>query len=210
MIADAVEAVEIDWKVSRARGDYMQTRIMAAKRAAEERGKWVAAHPIAPGMTQEQRAQRSAARREAFSRINGFFGEWQDSAYGWLVDDLKELGRLPAELQPDYVPKIRLEFWGRCIRTQRVEQRLKAKDFCRELDLSEATLRRIEKGDPMVAAISYRRAMGRLGILTRLVPEAPDDLWRAKDEWSYYRYRSGRRRDVPYSSVRRVRDSSPD
>lgn len=116
---------------------------------------------------------------------------------------------MPADLQPDYVPKIRLEFWGRCIRTQRVDQRLKAKDFCRELGMSEATLRRVEKGDPMVAAISYLRAMGRLGILAQLVPEPPDELWRAQDEWSRYRYRSGRLRDVPYSGVRRVRDSPP-
>lgn len=115
---------------------------------------------------------------------------------------------MPPDLQPDYVPKIRLEFWGRCIRTQRVDQRLKAKDLCRELGMSEATLRRVEKGDPMVATISYLRAMGRLGILTQLVPEPPDDLWRPKDESS--RYRSGRPRDVPYSGARRVRDSSVD
>jgi transcriptional regulator with XRE-family HTH domain len=112
-----------------------------------------------------------------------------------------------AELQPDYVPKIRLDFWGRCIRTQRVNQRLKAKDFCRDLGVSEATLRRVEKGDPMVSVISYMRAMGRLGILTRLVPEPPEDLWRVEDGRVGYCYRP---RDVPYCKVRRVRDSSPD
>lgn len=208
-IANAVEAAEIDQRVGRVRAHYVKTRLFAAKRAAEERGKWVAAHPIVPGMTHEQRAQRLVAKRDAFSRINAFFEEWQNSAYRLLLHDLEALGRLPSDLQPDYVPKIRLEFWGRCIRTQRVDQRLKAKDLCRELGMSEATLRRVERGDPMVAAISYLRAMGRLGILTRLVPEAPDDLWRAKDEWSHYRYRSGRRRDVPYSGVRRVRDPSP-
>lgn len=209
----AIDVAAIDQQVGRARATYVRTRLAAAKRAAEERGKWVATHPIVPGMTQEQRAQRSAARRDAFSRINAFFREWQDSAHQCLVDDLKALGRLPAELQPDYVPKIRLEFWGRCIRTQRVDRRLKAKDFCRELNLSEATLRRIEKGDHMVAAISYLKAMSRLGLLSRLVPEPPDDLWQVAEEGGGRGRnggRPGRPRDGPYWRVRRVRSVSPD
>lgn len=205
----AVSAADIDQQVSRARATYVGIRLKASERAAEEREKWVAGNPVLPGMTHEQRAQRSKAKKNAFSEINGFFGRWQDSAYRSLVEDLKAVGRLPAELQPDYVPRIRLEFWGRCIRTQRVEQRLKAKDFCRELDVSEATLRRMEKGDPMVAVISYLKAMGRLGILTRLIPEPPDELWRVKDDWARYCYRSRRPRDGPFSGVRRVRDPSP-
>lgn len=208
--ADAVVAPDADRRANRARAAHIGTRFLIARRTVEERQKWLAENPIFPGMTQEQRNRRSKAKRAAFSRIERIFRDWRDSADRVLADDLKTAGRLPAELQPDYVPKIRLNFWGRCIRAQRVDQRLKAKDLCRELGLSEATLRRIEKGDPMVAVISYLKAMGRLGILTRLVPEPPDELWRAKDDWSRYCYRSRRPRDVPYSSVRRVRDPSPD
>jgi len=203
-------AQKADRRASYARAEYVKTRLWVAKRVAEERERWLLDHPVLPRMTQEQRSKRAKDQRAAFARIDRIFQDLLDSADRGVVDDLRECGRLPAELQPDYVPKIRLDFWGRCIRTQRVNQRLKAKDFCRDLGVSEATLRRVEKGDPMVSVISYMRAMGRLGILTRLVPEPPEDLWRVEDEWLRYCYRSRRSRDVPYCKVRRVRDSSPD
>lgn len=46
----------------------------------------------------------------------------------------------------------RLSIWGRCIRTQRLRQRIAAADFCVRIGISEATLRRLERGDPGAGA----------------------------------------------------------
>lgn len=40
----------------------------------------------------------------------------------------------------------RLVEWGRCVNVQRMRQRITATDLCRRLGISEATLRRLERG----------------------------------------------------------------
>lgn len=152
------------------------------------------------------RARRARQQREAFQRFDLMFQEWLEPVQQAVADDLARRGAVP-ELQLDYVPKIRLDFWGRCIRTQRVGQRLKARELCRDIGVSEATLRRIERGDPMVAVISYLMAMARLGILGQLIPEPPEDLWQVESFWAHYRTPSGRYRAPPDERLRRVRDS---
>ncbi|HEY4540946.1 MAG TPA: helix-turn-helix transcriptional regulator [Noviherbaspirillum sp.] len=67
----------------------------------------------------------------------------------------------------------RLQAWGRVIRAQRAQQRLRAADLCARLEISEATLRRLERGDPGAAASLYLMALQVLGVLDELAP-APD------------------------------------
>jgi hypothetical protein len=61
-------------------------------------------------------------------------------------------------LNTDTVPTLvreRLSTWGRCIHTQRLRQRITAADLCARMSISEATLRRMERGDPGTAAGAY-------------------------------------------------------
>lgn len=60
--------------------------------------------------------------------------------------------------------------WGRCIRAQRVAQRITARAFCPRILVSESTLRRMEKGDPAVAMGTYLTALCALGLLDLVVP----------------------------------------
>ncbi len=71
----------------------------------------------------------------------------------------------------------KLEIWGRCIRIQRVRQGLVARDLCSRLDVSDATLRRMEQGDPRVNAAAYLSALNALGILDMVVPSPDAVLW---------------------------------
>lgn len=71
----------------------------------------------------------------------------------------------------------KLELWGRCIRLQRVRQGLVARDLCSRLDVSDATLRRMEQGDPRVNAAAYLSALNALGILDMVVPRPDEVLW---------------------------------
>lgn len=76
-------------------------------------------------------------------------------------------------LRRDAVPTLieeRLQAWGRVIRAQRAQQRLRAADLCARLEISEATLRRLERGDPGAAASLYLMALQVLGMLDELVP----------------------------------------
>ena len=53
-------------------------------------------------------------------------------------------------LHPEAVPTLiqeRLRVWGQSIRTQRLTQRIRAADLCARMEISEATLRRLERGD---------------------------------------------------------------
>lgn len=81
---------------------------------------------------------------------------------------------------PYWHPKLvsRLSLWGRCIRAQRVRQKIKATMFCERVGVSVSTLRRIELGDPTVAAGSYLTALNALGLFDPIVPE-PDVQWYA-------------------------------
>mgnify|MGYP003585192306 FL=1 len=64
--------------------------------------------------------------------------------------------------------------WGRCVRTQRVRQKLVARDLSQRIGISEPTLRRLEKGDPGVAASVYLSALLALGVFHEAIhPLAP-------------------------------------
>ncbi|MCD6027474.1 MAG: hypothetical protein K0R08_1993 [Solimicrobium sp.] len=64
----------------------------------------------------------------------------------------------------------RLRIWGAFIRKQRIVQRIKADDLCSRMSISDATLRRIEKGDPRVGVATYFSALYILGVLDKLAP----------------------------------------
>ena len=80
----------------------------------------------------------------------------------------------------DTVPTLvreRLSTWGRCIHTQRLRQRITAADLCVRMSISEATLRRMEKGDPGTAAGAYLAALLILGVFEDAIPVLVPALW---------------------------------
>lgn len=88
---------------------------------------------------------------------------------------------MPRKLTPhEAVPTLvqeRLIVWGRCIRAQRASQRITSPDLARRMDVSRATLQRLERGDPGAAASLYLRALMVLGILDIAAPVPPERLW---------------------------------
>lgn len=73
----------------------------------------------------------------------------------------------------------RLNIWGRCIRTQRVAQKIPARDLCACMEISDATLRRLEKGDPGAGAATYLAALMILGVFDFIAPMHDPRLWSA-------------------------------
>lgn len=82
----------------------------------------------------------------------------------------------PAEAVPTLVVN-RLRTWGRSIRAQRVRQRIPAADLCLRMDISDATLRRIERGDPGASAATYLTALWILGIFEIAAPPLAPHYW---------------------------------
>lgn len=72
----------------------------------------------------------------------------------------------------------RLAAWGRCIRYRRVSKRMTAQALCERMSVSLSTLRRVERGDAMVAASTYLVALAQLSIFGELLREPPDHLLR--------------------------------
>ncbi|GGX83595.1 helix-turn-helix domain-containing protein [Massilia dura] len=64
----------------------------------------------------------------------------------------------------------RLVAWGRSIRAARLKQRITVADLCERIGISEATLRRLERGDPGAAAGTYLTALLMLGLFDEAVP----------------------------------------
>jgi transcriptional regulator with XRE-family HTH domain len=89
---------------------------------------------------------------------------------------------MPKKLSnPDMWPTLvqeRLVEWGRCVNVQRMQQRITAADLCRRLGISEATLRRLERGDPGVGAGAYLNALLTLGMANEATPALKPELWR--------------------------------
>lgn|SRR3546814_649215 len=79
----------------------------------------------------------------------------------------RKLKKIPV-LHPNILA--RLKAWGRCIRLQRVRQKIKAADFCPRIEVSESTLRRIEAGDPSVNVGSYLSALNALALMDFVTP----------------------------------------
>jgi len=69
--------------------------------------------------------------------------------------------------------------WGRCIRTQRLRQRITVADLSGRLGISKTTLLRLERGDPGAGAGAYVTALLALGIADLAVPAVPSALWQA-------------------------------
>lgn len=83
-------------------------------------------------------------------------------------------------LHTDTLPTLvqeRLTTWGRCIHTQRLRQRVTAADLCARMSISEATLRRLERGDPGAGAGAYLAALLILGVLDEATPPLASSLW---------------------------------
>lgn len=83
-----------------------------------------------------------------------------------------------AESVPSLVGE-RLRIWGSTIRTQRVRQRITAGQLCVRIDISRATLSRLERGDSAVNVATYLAAFLVLGILDEVAPSLPASLWSA-------------------------------
>ena len=71
----------------------------------------------------------------------------------------------------------RLHSWGRCIRAQRLRQRITAADLCERMGISAATLRRLEHGDPGAGAGVYLTALLTLGVGDEATPPLEPTLW---------------------------------
>jgi transcriptional regulator with XRE-family HTH domain len=83
-------------------------------------------------------------------------------------------------LYPETLPTLvqeRLSTWGRCIHAQRLRQRITAADLCERISISEATLRRMERGDPGAAAGTYLTALLILGVGDEATPALSPSLW---------------------------------
>lgn len=73
----------------------------------------------------------------------------------------------------------RLQIWGLSLKKQRTLQRLRAADLCERMGISEATLRRLERGDAGAGASLYLIAFQILGILDEFAPVQDGSLWSA-------------------------------
>jgi transcriptional regulator with XRE-family HTH domain len=83
---------------------------------------------------------------------------------------------LVADMLPTLVRE-RLSTWGHCIHTQRLRQRITAADLCERISISEATLRRLERGDPGAGVCAYLAALLILGVLEEAAPSLSPSLW---------------------------------
>lgn len=71
----------------------------------------------------------------------------------------------------------RLSIWGKCIRTQRLRQRISVADLSARIGVSRTTLLRLEQGDPGAGAGAYLTALLALGVVDRAAPALPAELW---------------------------------
>lgn len=81
--------------------------------------------------------------------------------------------------RPQDVPTLiqeRLLLWGRAIRAQRLNQKMRMTDLSERMGITTTTLARLEKGDPAVAAYRYLMALQILGLLDDLAPIPKSDL----------------------------------
>jgi transcriptional regulator with XRE-family HTH domain len=83
-------------------------------------------------------------------------------------------------LPPEAVPTLvleRLHMWGSCIKKQRIAQKIQANDLCRRMGISDATLRRLERGDPGAGVGIFLCALLVLGVLDQTAPTLDNALW---------------------------------
>jgi transcriptional regulator with XRE-family HTH domain len=81
---------------------------------------------------------------------------------------------MPKKLSdPEITPTLiqeRLVAWGHSIRAARLEQRITVAELCQRVGISEATLRRLEHGDPGAAAGTYLTTLLTLGLFDTAAP----------------------------------------
>jgi len=87
---------------------------------------------------------------------------------------------LPIERVPTQVQE-RLRTWGSCIRQQRLRQGILAGELCRRMEISDASLRRLEKGDPGAGIGMFLTALHILGVLDEAAPELPETRWTGQE-----------------------------
>ncbi len=83
-------------------------------------------------------------------------------------------------LRIDTLPTIvqeRLNTWGSSIHKQRLLQRITAADLCARMSISEATLRRMERGDAGTGVGTYLSALLILGVFDEAAPSLAPALW---------------------------------
>jgi hypothetical protein len=71
----------------------------------------------------------------------------------------------------------RLRAWGACIKKQRITQNIQAKDLCLRTGISDATLRRLEKGDSGAGVGIFLATLMVLGVLDDAAPMLKNTLW---------------------------------
>ena len=86
----------------------------------------------------------------------------------------KKLSR--PEIWPTVVQE-RLNTWGKCIRTQRLRQRIQLDDLSARVGIARSTLLRVEKGDPGASAGAYLTAFLVLGVADEIAPPLHLALW---------------------------------
>lgn len=88
---------------------------------------------------------------------------------------------MPKKLTPEgAMPSLveeRLRVWGRCIRAQRITQRITTLQLADRMNISRATLQRLERGDVGASTGNYMRAFLVLGILDVVAPVPPQRFW---------------------------------
>ncbi|TWI62903.1 hypothetical protein IP91_03741 [Pseudoduganella lurida] len=104
---------------------------------------------------------------------------------------------LPPIATPTLVQE-RLTSWGRCILNERLRQRIKVADLCARVGVSEATLRRLERGDPGAAVGTYLTALLVLGVFDDAVPALPQSLMLASGQRRVKSTRQEREHDADY------------
>lgn len=71
----------------------------------------------------------------------------------------------------------RLRAWGACIKKQRIAQNIQAKDLCSRTGISDATLRRLEKGDSGAGVGIFLTTLMVLGVFDDAAPMLANYLW---------------------------------
>lgn len=90
----------------------------------------------------------------------------------------------------------KLQLWARAIRVQRVAQGLTADALSARIGISRSTMRRLELGEPAIAAHVYLSAMWIVGLLDTACPPLPEHL-------------QGAARPAPESQIAKIRVRKP-
>lgn len=85
--------------------------------------------------------------------------------------------KLTSKLTVPSLVQERLITWARCIHAQRVHQQVTAADLAARMQVSRATVHRLERGDSGIAASAYLTALLFLGVVDDVAPALDASLW---------------------------------